>query len=586
VTARAVAQTLATAAWCALALGTLVLALGPLSFAPIGLSISGPSRLFGVAAGLLAGAALTRGPRPLLDDLAVAPAPAIVSAAFAALLLAGALVARGSLSVGGADSAGYLAQATRWHVGSVRLPIPLEIPGLSDAAWRQSGLGFRPAPSGDAIVPSYPPGLPWLQAAALGIGGETAAVRWLPIGAAMLALVAVFLLARGHAGASGAALAVVALASLPPFLFQALQPMSDVPALAAWLLALALAMRPGWSCAAACALATIIAILVRPNLAPLVVPVCWQAWIATSSCTGQRRRTGLVAVAAVAAVGLVALVQATLYGSPFQSGYGSASELFSATHIAPNAGLYPRWLLESVSGPGLVMLVSGAAWLATCGIRQRSLRPALAMASMTIALYLVYVPFDSWTYLRFVLIALALSLVGAACVLQRGSHRLPVPWRFPVFCALVLLVAIPNLQRARQLGVFDVRAREYRYEAAGRFVHDRFPASVVIVAAQHATSAPYYSGRPVLRADLLDPAAFETIRAWAAREHRPIAFVFDTAELEVLRARLGADGLAALDWPPRAEIGRPVSTRIWLDTDRDAYRAGGTIPTARLVTVP
>jgi hypothetical protein len=150
----------------------------------------------------------------------------------------------------------------------------------------------------------------------------------------------------------------------------------------------------------------------------------------------------------------------------------------------------------------------------------------------------------------------------------------------------VLFVAIPNLQRARQLGVFDVRAREYRYEAAGRFLHDRLPASVVIVAAQHATSASHYSGRPVLRADLLDPAAYAAISAWAAREQRPLAFVLDTAELEVLRTRLGGDGLAALDWPPRAEIGRPVTTRIWLDTDRATYRAGGTIPTARLVTAP
>jgi hypothetical protein len=468
----------------------------------------------------------------------------------------------------------------------VRTPVPLEIPGLSEATWRQSGLGFRPAPSGDAIVPSYPPGLPWLQAAALRMGGEAAAVRWLPIVAAMLALVAVFFIARGHGGVIGAAVVVIAAASLPPFLFQALQPMSDVPALAAWLLALALAMRPGWWCIGGCGLATFVAILVRPNLAPLVVPVCWQAWIAAPSRTSQRQRTVIVALSAVAAIGLIALVQTTLYGSPFQSGYGRASELFSVTHIAPNAVLYPRWLLESVSRPGLAMLATGAAWLATHGIRRRNLQPALAMATMTIALYLVYVPFDSWTYLRFLLIALVLLLVGAACLLERGSHGLPVPWRFPVFCVLALFVAIPNLQRARQLGVFDVRAREYRYEAAGRFLHDRLPASVVIVAAQHATSASHYSGRPVLRADLLDPAAFATISAWAAREQRPLAFVLDTAELEVLRARLGGDGLAALDWPPRAEIGRPVTTRIWLDTDRETYRAGGTIPTARLVTVP
>jgi hypothetical protein len=60
--------------------------------------------------------------------------------------------------------------------------------------------------------------------------------------------------------------------------------------------------------------------------------------------------------------------------------------------------------------------------------------------------------------------------------------------------------------------------------------------------------------------------------------------VLDSAEVAALRERLG--GLAALDWPPRAEIGRPVTTRIWLAGDRDAYRSGASIATTRIVGVP
>ena len=581
---RAVALTLATVAWCSLALGLLVVALGPLSFTPIGLSISSPTRLFGLSTLLIVLAAVARGPRTLFDDLGQAPSPYGATVVFAALLLAGLLVARGSVSVGGADSAGYLAQATRWHAGAPRTPLPLEIDGLSETAWRQSGLGFRPDPSGTAIVPSYPPGLPWLQVGALWVGGESAAVRGLPLLASLSALLGAFILARPLAGPSGAAFVVLSLASSPPFLFQALQPMSDVPALAAWLIALALAMRNGRRSIVGAALAAFVAILIRPNLAPLVVPVCWQAAMTNGSRTTRLRRPAIVSVAAIVAIVIVATVQGVLYGSPLQSGYGRAEELFSLSHVATNLRLYSGWLVESIGAPALAALVGGAAWLVADGARRRELRPVILMAAMTVVLYLVYVPFDSWTYLRFVLIALALMPIGLARLMQAWPPS--GPWRFPIFAVLVLLVVVPNLQRARQLGVFDVRAREYRYLAAGRFVRDHLPPRAVIVAAQHGTSAPYYSGRPVLRADLLDAAALATITTWAARERRPLAFVLDTAEVDALRARLGGDGLMALDWPPRAEIGRPIATRIWLDIDRDAYAGGAAIPTTRLATVP
>ncbi len=124
----------------------------------------------------------------------------------------------------------------------------------------------------------------------------------------------------------------------------------------------------------------------------------------------------------------------------------------------------------------------------------------------------MYIPFDSWTYLRFVLVALALAPAGAAGLLgalQASRHR---RWLFPVTSVLVLAVALPNLALARQLSVFGVRAREGRYEAAGRFVGEHLPAATVIVATQHSASAAYYSGRPMVRADLLTPDGFAAAR--------------------------------------------------------------------------
>jgi len=236
---------LAVIAWLALASAALVLLLGPVTVPALGLSISHPGRLLIGALVSLAGASVaSRGWRALLMRLADSSVPYIATFVYGLVLLVLLLVSRGATNVGGADSAGYLAQAHRWQQGTLRVALPLAIPGAPDP-WLQSGLGFRPDPSGQMNVPSYPPGLPLLQAIALRVAGEPLAVRGVPVAAALLVLGGVWLLAYPRLGADGAALSCVIVGTLPVFLFQALQPMSDVLALGLWLAALALAARAG-----------------------------------------------------------------------------------------------------------------------------------------------------------------------------------------------------------------------------------------------------------------------------------------------------------------------------------------------------
>ncbi|AMY12620.1 hypothetical protein LuPra_05901 [Luteitalea pratensis] len=589
---RRLALPLAVLAWCALATASLVVALGPLSVPAIGVSISRATRLLAAAA-VLAGAALwCRGNvLALLDDLASSRAPYVATLALTLVAFTALLSTHGAVNVGGADSAGYLAQAARWRDGQLRVPLPLAIPGIADP-WVQSGLGLRPSATGDATVPTYPPGLPWLEAVALRLGGEFAAVRGLPWLAAMVGLVAAWLVSVPRTGYPGAALVVTSLATLPPFLYQTLQPMSDAPALAAWLLALALASRTFPAALVGAALATLVAIVIRPNLSPLVLVVAWQAWQAVPRVSAQIRRRRpvvrllVVCAGAFAGVAAVAAVQASLYGSPVRSGYGRASDLFALRYVSENVRLYAAWFREGVAWPAGVVLLAGAACLAWRAVRQADWRPPAAMLVAVLVLYLVYIPFDSWTYLRFVLVPLALAPLGAAYVLHAVQESRFTRWTFPVTMVVLLAVALPNLRLARELTVFNVRAREYRYVAAGRYVADQLPATAVIVAVQHSASTPYYSGRPVIRPDLLAPDAFGTLVAWADRERRPLVFVLDESEPATLHHRFGDAALTALDWPPRAEIGRPIATRIWVGADREVYRAGGRIRTTRITDIP
>lgn len=572
---------LASIAWCAACVGAIVLTMGPLAVPGIGLSISHPSRPFMAAIVLLAGALATRRDVVgLLRDLSQSALPYVATLVMTGALVAGLLLARAAVNVGGADSAGYLLQAQRWRQGAVRQPLPLSVPGMP-GAWPQSSLGTRPDATGTATVPTYPPGLPWLEAVALATGGQAWAVRGLPLVASLAALLGLWALARPRVGAAGAALATVALASVPTFLYQALQPMSDVSALACWLIALALAARPSALAIGGASLATWLAVLVRPNLAPLALVVVAQAWLAPGRQT-RPVRAAVIGMTTVAGVAAVALVQWRLYGSPMQSGYGSASELFAWAHIAPNLRLYPGWVLESSSPAFVVALVAGASWWIVRSLQDRQAWPPVAMALATLALYLVYAPFDSWSYLRFILVPLAILPVGAGAILPVREGRAARAWQFPLFGACVLLVAIPNLQQARRLTVFAVRDREFRYQAAGDYVRTQLPAAAIVVATQHSASAAYYGHRPVVRPDLLTPEAFTALLAWARAEHRPLAFVLDEDEPAVLRRRFGDAGVAALDWPPRAEVGRPVATRVWVDGDREAYLAGGRVRTTRI----
>ena len=87
-------------------------------------------------------------------------------------------------------------------------------------------------------------------------------------------------------------------------------------------------MRAGIACA--------LAVLIRPNLAPLAIVPLFLA-----------ERTNRIRGAGGDCRRLPRLHAMVWYGSPLQSGYGSADELFSFANIAPNASRYFNWLMAT-----------------------------------------------------------------------------------------------------------------------------------------------------------------------------------------------------------------------------------------------
>ena len=116
-----------------------------------------------------------------------------ISTSFALLLAlcpAVAGLARNSWTAAGADSFASVSQADRWLHGALKIPVPLaEAAPWPDAVWSLTPNGYRPAVSGAAFVPVYPPGLPMMMAAAKLAAGHCAMFWVVPLTGALLVLV-------------------------------------------------------------------------------------------------------------------------------------------------------------------------------------------------------------------------------------------------------------------------------------------------------------------------------------------------------------------------------------------------------------
>jgi hypothetical protein len=522
------------------------------------------------------------------DAVDRAASPIAGMAAIAAVVTG---LAWGTHVAGGSDSYCYLNEAELLASGRVR---QLQ-PDAADVPWRSSRWLFVPAghapapgPRG-AIVPICPAGYPLMMVAARAIGGRPGMFSVVPL-IGGLAVWLAFVLGRRIAGGRAGLIAAVLLASSPVFLYQLVQPMSDVPAAALWLLALVLASRaierPSWAARMSCGAAAGAALVVRPNLVPLAAVT--SLWIAMAHAAWRDRMLSLIwcVIGAAPFVLLVMAVQNAMYGGPLTSGYGDLGALFAMDHVGPNLRRYPLWLLQTHTP--IVLLALAAPWIAprAPAARPHARRAAwwlLAFSAATLACYLPYVVFDAWWYLRFVLPAIAAVLTLTAVAADGLAGRLPPAWRAPTLAFGCGLLAILYIVIAAQRQVFDLPALERRYRVAGEYVAARLPADAAVVTAQQSGSVRFYSGRQTLVWSEVDSASLDrTLDYLRSRGYRPY-LLLEAWEEPAFRKRFdGKSAIASLDWPPVADIDREV--RIYNPADRALYFSGVPVYTERVLS--
>lgn len=555
--------------------GFIVLVTGGFVTTAFGLRISARSPVPAFVLALISLAAWIAGARrsgALTSDVAavdrwLAARVAWVVAA-AAMIAAGTAAVFHSFSATGADASGYLSYTALLLDGALVRPEPLApLATWTDGAVTLAPLGWRPALEPGWQVPTYAIGLPLLLAPLHFLGGAAAASLAVPLTLAV-AVCATALLAHRLAGSPAAVIAAVWLATSPVALIESMQVMSDVPATAAWLVCwwLVFSARP----LAAGGVAAL-AVLIRPNLAPLAsLPALYlvvgNAWSGLAPA-GLRFSQGIRFSIPVALAGaLVAYLQWRYFGSPFRSGYGTADEIYSLANVVPNASLYARWLLDT-HGPWLLaaplVLFGPASRFARDG--RRETRWLLVFAALVIAAYLIYAVFETWTYLRFLLPALAIAMLAAAAIVGAALGRSPVVVRVAGLALAVMALASFNIASARELGVFRLADHHGRARPVGERLGAFLPAHAVIVSGEQSGAMRYYTGRSIVRWDLMDAAAMPEALDTLRRTGHEVWVVLDEWEEEPFRTKFPDLAAASIDARPDVESASGVGsrTRAW-----------------------
>jgi hypothetical protein len=398
---------------------------------------------------------------------------------------------------GGADSYGYVSASHLIAQGRLIGDAPIaEWLSAANRMAVASPLGWTPSPGDAGISPTFPIGVSAVMAAFTIVGGPNAVFFVAPIMGA-IALVLVYRLACEWYDAETALFATALVAWNPLFITYAKQPMSDVPATMWVVLALFLAVRSTSPTAFAAGLAAGAAVITRPALVIAGAVVTLAAWRGEQKL----RRAGLAAAGFGIGVAVQMAIQQHLFGSPLSSGYGAAANLFSLDHVTTNLGIFARHLWT----------VAGPLWFLGLAVGVIAARPEprgkpVAIFGAVAAPYLLYLPFDHWETLRFLLPGLVPLTVLAADGLIKFARWSRNRAATAVITCLFLAFAVGRAEiLLRNSSVWEVAALEERYALAGDWVDVNTPAGSVVLANQHSGSLRWYGKRDTLRWDFIPP---------------------------------------------------------------------------------
>jgi hypothetical protein len=205
---------------------------------------------------------------------------------------------------------------------------------------------------------------------------------------------------------------------------------------------------------------------------------------------------------------------------------------------------------------------------------------AVALILVNYALYLPYLTYVGWQWLRFMLpalLALFVLLAAGSDYVRVWLHR-----RWPPLAVAALIPAAIVVWSGREH--FRAPVGYERIQMMQRYLAAALPANATILTYAHGGALAAATGRPVVRLDVISPGALETIIGDLQRRgHRP-SYVFDVAiDGGWFADRFKESPLSRLTWPARAEMTSITSVLYYDLADRDAFFSGDRWPTDVLV---
>ena len=510
----------------------------------------------------------------------VAAVDARIAAVALALVVTVVAIAYSTTAAAASDSYGYVSEADQFLTGRLRI----EQPWMMDAPWPMKGLAFAPLgyrpidrdPQG-AIVPTYSPGLPLLMAGAKRIAGQEGMFAVVPLMAGLLVL-ATFGIGRRLGMPRAGLVAAFLMATCPALTAMSVRPMSDVPGAAAWTGALYFALGGSGLDAIAAGLCTALAIVIRPNLAPCAAALLM--WYAIRDDLTRRwkvQNAALYAIAAAPGVLVTALIYRMLYGSFVTSGYGRASDLFSTAHIWVNLKNYAGWAMATQTPfvlAGLVALFVRSDRLWPTPRARRFALVAAMFSTIVWVEYLAFMVFDDWLYLRLLLPAWPLMMLGVGAVAMALIAKRQ-PALTLATAGLLLWIGIFAWRVSARHGTFSVWADERRFVSVAALVRERTRDDAVVFSMLHSGTLRYYAGRRTARWDFVDPEWMDRAVAWVDSHGGHAYALLETWEIDLFRKQFaGQRVLQALETPSFIYEGS-TSVRLY---DLSSPRPFGTPP--------
>jgi Dolichyl-phosphate-mannose-protein mannosyltransferase len=438
-------------------------------------------------------------------------------------------VGEGAFVAAGSDPYGYVSQADLWTAGNPVQTAPLlaiDAP-WPDPVWSFSPLGYRPGIANGTIVPTYAIGLPLQMAAAARLFGSNARYAIVPLLGAASVWIA-FAIARRAAGPVPACLAALLTACNPTFLFQVVQPMSDVPAATWWLACVGLLFGGSLAAALAAGAAASLAILTRPNTVPLMLGVLFFVWFGPETTALKIKRVAVLVVGVLPGLLITAWANAIFFGSAFQSGYGTLGDIYDRSRLAEMGARYVREMW------GTYTPLAFAAFLAWRSPIKRLGSTASAFTLILLGSYASYSVFD----LRFLLPATTLLVIASTAAIAHSVARFSLTVRGVLFGMAATLLPLAFIHRATHDDVFRLKEiYTHRFKRPVEDVRPRLPTNAAIFTIVESGSFRYYGGYTTLRFDWIPETGLDAAVGYLVARQHPVYFAGAADELNQLETR-------------------------------------------------